>query len=86
MDTDKVFNIDFKKPTPIEIELQTELKVREIQNCENIEQLKKYAVAITKKNACHDYILLQALEHIIELEEKLHFTVSPIKKFIKKYI
>ena len=37
------------KPTPIEIELQTELKVREIQNCEDINQLKEYAVAITKK-------------------------------------
>ena len=74
------------KPTPIEIELQTELKVREIQSCEDINQLKEYAVAITKKNACHDYILGQALGHIIELEERLHFTVSPIRKFIKKYI
>tara|TARA_R100000231_G_scaffold73384_1_gene57491 strand:+ start:3616 stop:3867 length:252 start_codon:yes stop_codon:yes gene_type:complete len=74
------------KPTPIEIELATEIKIREIINCNDINEVKEYAIAITKKNACHDFILGQALGHIIELEEKLHFNVSPIKKFIKKYI
>tara|TARA_R100000734_G_C3314724_1_gene106387 strand:- start:217 stop:468 length:252 start_codon:yes stop_codon:yes gene_type:complete len=74
------------KSTPIEIELATEIKIREIINCNDINEVKEYAIAMTKKNACHDFILGQALGHIIELEEKLNFNISPIKKFIKKYI
>tara|TARA_R100000388_G_C7130506_1_gene105193 strand:+ start:53 stop:304 length:252 start_codon:yes stop_codon:yes gene_type:complete len=73
------------EPLPIEVQLSTELKVRDIENCQDIDRLKDYAVAITKQNANHDYILGAALAKIVELEEKIHFRPSKIRKFLKRF-
>tara|TARA_R100001163_G_C4926602_1_gene104434 strand:- start:278 stop:529 length:252 start_codon:yes stop_codon:yes gene_type:complete len=73
------------EPLPIEVQLSTELKIRDIENCQDIDRLKDYAVAITKQNANHDYILGAALAKIVELEEKIHFRPSRIRKFLKKF-
>ena len=75
----------FIEPLPIEVQLSTELKSREIKNCQNIEQLQNYAVAITKQNASHDYVLGAALARIVELEEQVEFRPSRIRKFLKKF-
>ena len=72
-------------PLPIEVDLSTELKSREIKNCQDIEQLQNYAVAITKQNASHDYVLGAALARIVELEEQVEFKPSRIRKFLKKF-
>ena len=72
-------------PLPIEVDLSTELKSREIKNCQDIERLQNYAVAITKQNASHDYVLGAALARIVELEEQVHFRPSRIRKFLKKF-
>jgi hypothetical protein len=73
------------EPLPIEVQLSTELKIRDIENCQDIEKLKDYAAAVTKQNANHDYILGAALGRIVELEEKIHFRPSRIRKFLKKF-
>tara|TARA_R100000329_G_scaffold143837_1_gene128131 strand:- start:172 stop:423 length:252 start_codon:yes stop_codon:yes gene_type:complete len=73
------------EPLPIEVQLSTELKIRDIENCQDIDRLKDYAVAITKQNANHDYILGAALAKIVELEEKIHFRPSKIRKFLKRF-
>ena len=73
------------EPLPIEVQLSTELKIRDIENCQDIDRLKDYAVAITKQNANHDFILGAALAKIVELEEKIHFRPSKIRKFLKKF-
>ena len=72
-------------PLPIEVQLSTELKIRDIENCQDIEQLKDYAAAVTRQNANHDYILGAALGKIVELEEQIHFRPSNIRKFLKKF-
>jgi uncharacterized protein (DUF1778 family) len=73
------------EPLPIEVQLSTELKIRDIENCQDIEKLKDYAAAVTKQNANHDYILGAALGKIVELEERIHFRPSKIRKFLKKF-
>jgi len=73
------------EPLPIEVQLSTELKIRDIESCQDIEQLKDYAAAVTKQNANHDYILGAALGRIVELEEQIHFKPSNIRKFLKKF-
>lgn len=75
----------FIEPLPIEVQLSTEVKIRDIENCQDIDKLKEYAVAVTKQNANHDYILGAALGRIVELEEKIHFRPSKIRKFLKKF-
>ena len=69
----------FIEPLPIEVQLSTELKIRDI------ETLKDYAAAVTRQNANHDYILGAALGRIVELEEKIEFRPSKIRKFLKKF-
>ena len=73
-------------PLPIEVDLSTELKAREIKNCQDIERLQDYAVAVTKNSAMHDYVLGAALARIIELEEKQHLKPSNIRNFLKKFL
>ena len=73
------------EPLPIEVQLSTELKIRDIENCQDIEKLKDYAAAVTKQNANHDYILGAALGKIVELEEQIHFRPSNIRKFLNKF-
>ena len=75
----------FIEPLPIEVQLSTELKIRDIENCQDIERLQDYAAAVTKQNANHDYILGAALGKIVELEEQIHFRPSKIRKFLKKF-
>ena len=73
------------EPLPIEVQLSTELKIRDIENCHDIEKLKDYAAAVTKQNANHDYVLGAALGKIVELEEQIHFRPSNIRKFLNKF-
>lgn len=73
------------EPLPIEVQLSTELKIRDIENCQDIEKLKDYAAAITKQNANHDYVLGAALGKIVELEEQIHLRPSKIRKFLNKF-
>jgi len=73
------------EPLPIEVQLSTELKIRDIENCHDIEKLKDYAAAVTKQNANHDYILGAALGKIVELEEQIHLRPSKIRKFLNKF-
>ena len=81
----KNFFTVFIEPLPVEVELSTELKIRDIENCQDIAELKNYAAAVTKQNANHDYILGAALARIIELEEIIEFRPSKIRKFLKKF-
>ena len=73
------------EPLPIEVQLSTELKIRDIENCHDIEKLKDYAAAVTKQNANHDYVLGAALGKIVELEEQIHLKPSNIRKFLNKF-
>tara|TARA_R100000231_G_C5233184_1_gene137360 strand:- start:194 stop:436 length:243 start_codon:yes stop_codon:yes gene_type:complete len=58
------------KPLPVEKKLATEVKIRDIIACTDIEKLKNYTIKLLRQNVNHDYILTQALVRILEMEDK----------------
>ena len=58
------------KPLPVEKKLATEVKIRDIIACTDIEKLKNYTIKLLRQNVNHDYVLTQALVRILELEDK----------------
>ena len=67
MDTDKLFNIDFEKPTP-ELELSVEMRCREIMNNKNIEELQRYCTNLIRHQMRQDVFLTGMLGRLAELE------------------
>ena len=67
MDTDKLFNIDFEKPTP-ELELSVEMRCREIMNNKNIEELQRYCTNLIRHQMRQDLFLTGMLGRLAELE------------------
>jgi len=67
MDTDKLFNIDFEKPTP-ELELSVEMRCREIMNNKNTEELQRYCTNLIRHQMRQDVFLTGMLGRLAELE------------------
>ena len=67
MDTDKLFNIDFEKPTP-ELELSVEMRCREIMDNNNIEELQRYCTNLIRHQMRQDVFLTGMLGRLAELE------------------
>ena len=70
MDTDKLFNIDFEKPTP-ELELSVEMRCREIMDNNNIEELQRYCTNLIRHQMRQDVFLTGMLGRLAELEALL---------------
>ena len=70
MDTDKLFNIDFEKPTP-ELELSVEMRCREIMNNKNTEELQRYCTNLIRHQMRQDVFLTGMLGRLAELEALL---------------
>ena len=81
MDTDKLFNIDFEKPTP-ELELSVEMRCREIMDNNNIEELQKYCTNLIRHQMRQDVFLTGMLGRLAELEALL--ALYEMKKEMKK--
>ena len=60
------------KPLPVEKKLSTEIKIRDVIACTDIEILKNYTIKILRQNVNHDYILTQALVRILEMEDEIY--------------
>ena len=60
------------KPLPVEKKLSTEIKIRDVIACNDIEILKNYTIKILRQNVNHDYILTQALVRILEMEDEIY--------------
>ena len=69
---DKSFISVLIEPIPVEKKLATELKIRDIIACNNIELLKIYAIKLVRQNVNHDYVLTHALVRILEMEDEMH--------------
>ena len=80
MDTDKLFNIDFEKPTP-ELELSVEMRCREIMDNNNIEELQRYCTNLIRHQMRQDVFLTGMLGRLAELEALL--ALYEIKKEMK---
>ena len=81
MDTDKLFNIDFEKPTP-ELELSVEMRCREIMNNKNTEELQRYCTNLIRHQMRQDVFLTGMLGRLAELEALL--ALYEMKKEMKK--
>ena len=60
------------EPLPVEKKLSTEIKIRDVIACTDIEILKNYTIKILRQNVNHDYILTQALVRILEMEDEIY--------------
>ena len=60
------------EPLPVEKKLATEVKIRDIIACSDIEILKNYTIKLLKQNVNHDYVLTHALVKILELEDEMN--------------
>ena len=69
---DKDFISVLIEPIPVEKKLATEVKIRDIIACTNIEVLKNYTIKLVRQNANHDYVLTHALVKILEMEDEMH--------------
>tara|TARA_R100001440_G_C2481438_1_gene113450 strand:- start:436 stop:654 length:219 start_codon:yes stop_codon:yes gene_type:complete len=67
---EKSFASFLVEPIPIEKKLSTELKIREILHCNNMEVLKNYTIELLQQNENNSYVLTHALVRILEIEEE----------------
>jgi len=69
---DKNFISVLIEPIPVEKKLATELKIRDIMACADIEILKNYTIKLLQQNVNHDYVLTHALVRILEMEDEMN--------------
>ena len=69
---DKSFISVLIAPIPVEKKLATEVKIRDIIACTDIEILKNYTIKLLQQNVNHDYVLTHALVRILEMEDEMH--------------
>ena len=67
---EKSFASFLVEPIPVEKKLSTELKIREILHCDNIEALKVYTIHLLEQNVNNSYVVTHALVKILEIEEE----------------
>ena len=68
---DKSFISVLIEPIPVEKKLATEVKIRDIIACTDIEVLKNYTIKLLRQNVNHDYVLTHALVRILEMEDEI---------------
>ena len=69
---DKSFISVLIEPIPVEKKLATEVKIRDIIDCTDIEILKNYTIKLLQHNVNHDYVLTHALVRILEMEDEMN--------------
>ena len=69
---DKSFISVLIEPIPVEKKLATEVKIRDIIACTDIEILKNYTIKLLQQNVNHDYVLTHALVRILEMEDEMN--------------
>ena len=69
---DKSFISVLIEPLPVEKKLSTEIKIRDVIACTDIETHKNYTIKILRQNVNHDYVLTHALVRILEMEDEMH--------------
>ena len=69
---DKSFISVLIEPIPVEKKLATEVKIRDIIACTDIEILKNYTIKLLQQNVNHDYVLTHALVRILEMKDEMN--------------
>ena len=68
---DKSFISVLVQPLPVEKKLATEVKIRDVIACTDIEIFKNYTIKLIQQNVNHDYVLTHALVKILEMEDEM---------------
>ena len=68
---DKSFISVLIEQMPVEKKLATEVKIRDVIACTDIEVLKNYTIKLIQQNVNHDYVLTHALVRILEMEDQM---------------
>ena len=83
----KFLNIDIE-PAPIEINLDVEMRCREIMASDEINDIKKYCTHLVRHKLEQDLFLASMLNRLIELEDaavvkevRKEKKTNPVKKF-----
>ena len=72
------------RPT-LEEELNIEKRVLEIKETENIEDLRKYAIALQRQNLHQSYFIANCLEQIAKLQGRLVAKEMEPPSFLKRF-
>ena len=72
------------RPT-LEEELNIEKRVLEIKATENIEDLRKYAIALQRQNLHQSYFIANCLEQIAKLQGRLVAKEMEPPSFLQKF-
>ena len=67
MEKQKFLNIEIEEP-PIELQLSVEMRVREVLNSDNHDDVKRYCTHLIRHQMKQDVFLSGVLERIVELE------------------
>tara|TARA_R100001082_G_scaffold110539_2_gene90739 strand:- start:205 stop:468 length:264 start_codon:yes stop_codon:yes gene_type:complete len=59
---------DLTKGPELEVQLLTECKVREVENCNDIEELRKECALLVQQNAHQDVFINNCLSKLTELQ------------------
>ena len=60
----------FQSP-PLEVDLEVEVGAREVKSCQDIEEVKEYAIELLKQARHQEFIVNKCLEKIAELQAVL---------------
>ena len=87
MNIKKFLNIDIE-PAPIEMELDVELRCREIMKSNDVDNIKRYCTHLVRHKLEQDVFLASMLGRLVELEAALvvkeireRKKTNPVKKF-----
>ena len=67
MDTPNFLNIEIEEP-PLELQLSVEMRVRDVLNSNDYDDVKKYCTHLIRHQMKQDVFLSGVLERIVELE------------------
>ena len=88
MAIEKFLNIEIEEP-PIELQLSVEMRIREVLQSDNHDDVKRYCTHLIRHQMKQDVFLAGVLERVVELESLLarrelqeeKKTIDRIKKF-----
>ena len=70
MAIERFLNIEIEEP-PIELQLSVEMRVREVLNSDNHDDVKRYCTHLIRHQMKQDVFLAGVLERVVELETLL---------------
>ena len=77
MNIKKFLNIDIE-PAPPELQLSVEMRCREIMQCEDYDNIKRYCTHLVRHQMHQDVFLASLLGRLVELEANL--VVKEVRK------